>query len=391
MLTGAFYPEISGGGIQAWTLINALNTKINFYVITTSHDFSLPRRECIGNVNLYRVIIRPNHIFSKVQSLIWFLRVFLKIRKRINILHFHGFSQKNIFFIILAKIFKKKIIQKITSFGDDDPVSIQNKRFGRLRLFFFSKADIFISVSPAISRRFLQSGIADKKLFTIANGVDTKRFIPLSNPVEKKTLRRKLQLPEENKIIIFVGFLYLDKGADLLITAWKRIRAEQNNNVSIVLIGSTNTTYFQTHTNLFDKLLKEIEEFRMGNEIIFIEKTLEIEKYYQASDIFILPSRREGLPNALLEAMSSGLACIATRLTGITDYVIEDNKDGLLFEKNNMEELAAKLKKLLNNEKFINELGHNAREKIKKEFSIEKIAGEYLHLYKCLDNDKGCP
>ncbi len=87
---------------------------------------------------------------------------------------------------------------------------------------------------------------------------------------------------------------------------------------------------------------------------------------------------------SVLEAMSSGLAYIATRLSGITDYMIDNGKDGLLFEKNNTEELQKLLLNLLHNKEFVNELGRNAREKIIKKFSIENIAARYLRLYKNL-------
>jgi len=387
MLTGAFYPEISGAGLQAKSLVSCLNSKFDFYVLTTCKDFNLPTRGITQHIAIYRIMIRPDSIVSKISSFFQFLRIFLKIRKKVDILHLHGFSQKTLLFILLGKMFNKKIIQKMTSAGDDDPASIGKRKFGKFMLFFFSKADVFISVSPRLSQEFKHSRLSDRRLLTIPNGVDPERFRPLKNPESKIILRRKLGLPEIKKILVFVGFFSQDKGVDLLMDAWKKIRSQEKDNASILFIGSTDTSYFEIKTNLIKEVNDDIVRYGMKDEIFFVEKTLEIEKYYQAADIFVLPSRREGLPNSLLEAMSSGLACIASRLPGITDYVIKEDKSGVLFEIDDVEDLSKKMLILLQNDFLVSELGKAARDVIIKKFDIKDIARRYEKVYKDLSGN----
>ncbi|MFH1202733.1 MAG: glycosyltransferase family 4 protein [Candidatus Omnitrophota bacterium] len=382
ILTGAFYPEISGGGgVQAQTLIRALDKQFSFYVITTCRDYSLPKEGLIEGVPVFRVMLKLGNAYSLIRSFFSFIGIFMKLEKKVDILHLQGFSTKAIIFIVLGKIFKKKIIQTMQLLGDDDPLSIRNNRFGKVLLFFFSKSDVFVSLSPAITQSFLKSPLSNRKLLTIPNGVDVEKFSPLDDNNIKQELRKSLGLPESNIIILFIGVFALHKGANLLLEAWKKIRDSQSRGVSIIFIGSTDPTHFAVSSNLVNKFNLTIAESNMNNEIFLIEKTLEIEKYYRASDIFVLASRREGLPNVLLEAMSCGLGCIATRIRGITDYVISDKKDGLLFEMDNSDDLSLKLNELLHNEKLIHEVGNNARKAIINNFSIQTISKENARLY----------
>ena len=125
--------------------------------------------------------------------------------------------------------------------------------------------------------------------------------------------------------------------------------------------------------NLVKTIEDGIEKFNMQNNFIFVESTLSIEKYYKASDIFVLPSLREGLPNALLEAMSTALPCVSSDLKGVTDYLISDKKEGLIFAPGDVESLCKAIYALLNDRNMAKELGRNAREKILDKFSIDKV------------------
>jgi glycosyltransferase involved in cell wall biosynthesis len=112
-----------------------------------------------------------------------------------------------------------------------------------------------------------------------------------------------------------------------------------------------------------------------------VEHTASIEQYYRAADVFVLPSLREGLPNALLEAMACGLASIASRLPGVTDSVVTDGVDGLLVEPAGREALAAALGRLLGDADLRRRLGCAARQTVEARFSLPSIASRYISLY----------
>ena len=112
--------------------------------------------------------------------------------------------------------------------------------------------------------------------------------------------------------------------------------------------------------NLFDVVDDQSQIFpvkndsiknKLNNKIKFINYTNQIQTLYKNSDIFILPSLTEGMPNSLLEAMSSGLPCIATNLKNITTNIIKNGKCGFLFKKNDLLDLKVKIEKLLNFDK----------------------------------------
>ena len=124
--------------------------------------------------------------------------------------------------------------------------------------------------------------------------------------------------------------------------------------------------------------------------MVFVEHTSHIEQYYRAADIFVLSSRREGLPNALLEAMASGIACIASHLDGVTDDLIEDGVNGLLVSPDEVAELKTALRVLVDYPERLSLLGRQARQTIETHFAIEQTAQEYLKVYRSLMERPAC-
>ena len=105
-----------------------------------------------------------------------------------------------------------------------------------------------------------------------------------------------------------------------------------------------------------------------------------IQDAYAAADVFVLPSVSEGLSNALLEAMSSGLAVLGSRVGG-TAEAVEEGRTGLLFAPQDEAELAAKLKRFLDEPELAGRLGAAAREKAAAAFSLDRTAEAYERLY----------
>lgn len=381
MITGAFYPEVSGGGLQCKTLIDALGENIKPYVITTSSFKGLKSEVLPGGIRVFRVYLNPKSFISKIRALFAFFSIFLKLSPQVDIVQLHGFSQKNIIVILLSKLFAKKIVHKFTSAGQDDPLSISAQRLGAIKIFFLSVADVFINVSPALVDRFKKSSLSGKNMFFIPNGVDTQRFSP-AGAGEKMRFKKELGLKADKKTILFVGFFSCDKAPDVLLNAWVNMRQDLRKATQLLFVGSTSSAYFEISQELAVGMKKLINDLNLNNDVVFIEKALDIEKYYKASDIFVLPSKREGLPNTLLEAMSSGLVCIVSRIPGVTDYLIEDSVNGFLFNQGDSAGLAERLNTVLTQEAVALSVGVNARSRVLNNFSMDKISAEYLKIYK---------
>ena len=122
-------------------------------------------------------------------------------------------------------------------------------------------------------------------------------------------------------------------------------------------------------TELENRILLE----KLSDKIEIISPTQEIDSFYQQASIFVLPSLIEGLPNALLEAMSAGLPCVSFDCDTGPREVIVDNENGYLVPIKNTEHLAAKINMLLHDSVLRNDIGIKAK-KTMENYSIEKIA-----------------
>jgi glycosyltransferase involved in cell wall biosynthesis len=115
--------------------------------------------------------------------------------------------------------------------------------------------------------------------------------------------------------------------------------------------------------------------------VTFVEPTDDVERYFRAADIFILPSVREAHPLALLEAMACGLPVVATRLPGATDVVIDDGRNGRLFPPDDEGALRAVLDELLADPASALEMGRRAHETVSSRYDIQRTADAWLDAY----------
>ena len=377
MVTGSYHPELNGAANQCRNLMSSLSRNISFMVLTTTQDTDLTSRSQVDGIEVFRVLLEKG--VSNYCRAIWkFTSFFSSRRKDFQIVHLHGFTTKSILLVFLSKLFNKKIIIKMTSINHDDPHTM--KKRGLLLYHFYSKANVYVGTNQQFKNIFQKKSYFPRERFSlIPNGVDTERFFPSSNG-EKRRLRQQLKLPQKLKIILFVGHFSKEKCPDVLINAWKEYVADACPESAVIFIGTTNPDHYEVDVDLV-KEVKRLAKPLQYKRVFFIEKTHNIEKYYQASDIFVMPSLREGLPNAMLEAMSCELPVIVSQLEGMTDWVVEDGVNSLLISPGSGIELSEKIIHLLNNADLSIAIGKEARKTILKRFTIEDTAKQYNILY----------
>ncbi|MES1254938.1 MAG: glycosyltransferase family 4 protein, partial [Acidobacteriota bacterium] len=328
MVTGAYFPERSGAGLQCRALVRQLRAEVDFTVLTTTTTRASAGEDGEDGVPIYRVFIDPASWRSKLAAAIGFVRVFARIRHRFAVVHFHGFSQKSILLVWLARAARKEIAVKLTSVGHDDPLSIR-RRDGALAYRAFAQAAMFFAPSPRFLESYAAAGLPGDRCRLIPNGVDLSRFRPAAAG-ERQALRRGLDVPAGGPVVLCVGFFSQEKRPDRLFDAWAVLKRTVAPDAVLVFVGATVGPYYEVDESLAGAIRRRAAALDVAGSVLFVEATDEIERFYRAADIYVLPSVREGLPNALLEAMASGLACIATRLPGVTDAMIDDGRDGLL-------------------------------------------------------------
>ena len=380
MVTGSYFPEVTGGAEQCRLLVESLKKMVGFFLLTTTRDTTLPQQSKVDGVDLLRIPIQQGSIIDYFNAIFKIISFYLYRMKDFQIIHLHGFSRKSILLVILSKLFQKKIIIKMTSVGHDDPFAMKKRGFFLNK--FFAHANAYVGVAPQFERIYLETRLPAGRFRLIPNGIDINRFSP-STTKEKIKIRKLLGLPDKMKLILFVGHFSREKSPDILREAWKLHVAEKFPDTGIIFIGSTNPNHYEVDADLVKDIHKSTESC-FNKRIFFIEKTYEIEKYFQAVDMFVLPSLREGLPNSLLEAMACGLPVITSRLEGVTDWIVEDGKNGSLFESVIRDDLGKALISVLKDEMLAHSLGLKARETVLERFSMGKVAEEYLELYRGL-------
>jgi len=374
MVTGVYAPEINGAVMQCMKVTKILKNKVNFNILTTTKNKHFLNFRNIFGVRVYRFLVYEHAIFNIFQIFNIFL-FFVKNKSKFDIVHLHGFSSRSALIVIFSKFFGKKVILKMSSFGHDDFDSVEKNR---LLNYCYSLIDCYIGIAPIFDKDYLKiSG----KYHRITNGVDTKLFSPVESISEKKALRIRLGLPSSINLILFIGHFSREKSAIDLLDAWLKLQNKQNSFQSgIVFIGSTDENNFEVEAEVVRNIKTKAEKF-INNRIFFIEKTNRIEEYFQAVDLYVLSSTREGMPNTLLESMSCALPAISSNLHGITDWVIKDGFNGFLYEPGDIDKLCSLLHELLSDVDLRIEVGINARKTIQLRFDILATSAMIYKLY----------
>ena len=207
-----------------------------------------------------------------------------------------------------------------------------------------------------------------------ASGVNLEKFDISKKEIWARQIRQRHQIPDDARVFIFIGRITRDKGINELFEATKRL-LEENNDVYLLLVGSEEKT---------DMLEPELYKWsKTSRRVIYAGFSNEVEKYLSASDVYVLPSYREGFGLAVVEAEAMGLPVIVSNIPGPTDAMKKDIT-GLVVEKKNASELYEAMKKLYTLGELVKLMGSSAAEFASQCFDqktlFEKIHKDRLEL-----------
>ncbi len=326
-VTGAYAPEFSAGGLQCQAVARLLQSRAQFQVLTTSTDPLLEDEAMVDGVPVSRVGVDLSRAGAMARATPRMLRALLRLVPTVDLIHVHGFSQKNVLMSMVAGTLRRPVVMSLHTARHDEPKSVIAQ--GTLAWWAFSRADLYLSVSPGLSEAYLAAGLSREKLWQVPNGVDLTRFAP-ATAERRLAIRQRLGLPIDQPVILFVGILSRDKQPHVLFDAWASVQRNASRPSTLVFVGPTSARQFEAEADLAAEIRVQARRQNLGGRVRFVPPTHEVQEYFQAADVYVLPSAREGLPVALLEAMASGLPSIASRLPGSTDVIIADRKNGLL-------------------------------------------------------------
>jgi len=227
-----------------------------------------------------------------------------------------------------------------------------------------------IAISPAVVEHLKRDfHVIDNKIKLVQSGIDLNRFKPVDNRL-KSELRGKLNIDDRMTIGI-IARLSDVKGQDILVKSMSKV-VQANKDAQLLLIGE----------GKLEKSLKElVKSLNIQNNVFFLSGHNRLEDYYRILDVFVMPSRQEGLGLSVMEAQASGLAVVASKVGGMVS-LIEHNKTGIFVEPDNVKGLASALISLLDNESKRIELGRTAYEFALKNYSKEIMIDKTLDVYK---------
>ena len=208
-------------------------------------------------------------------------------------------------------------------------------------------------------------GIDQKKMTVVHRGRDIKKYdvLPFN--------RKEIGIDEDKIILLNVARHEYQKGQDILLKALTLLPKEILEKVHLI-VGREG--------KLTTSLLKFVEENKLETTITFLGHRADIPELLKMSDIFVFPSRFEGLPGVLIEAEAAGLPVICTNLPMMKE-VVEVDKNALVFEINNERQLAECISKLVFDEKLKNEFALESKKIFEEKFLLDSVHQKMYDLY----------
>ena len=290
----------------------------------------------------------------------------LLLAKRPDILHCH-LIPSNIIAKPLGALLGVPLI--LNHDHTNDPQRIDNKLLLALDKTTNRFAHHIIAVAGACRDFLIQhESIPLEKITLVPNAINLRRF-SLGNADRAKS-RNKFGLPIDAKVIAGVGRLNPQKNFSLFLDIAAAL-APRFPELRFLLAGEGPEE---------SMLCEKARTLGLADRIVFAGYVADTRQVYAAADILLMPSRFEGLPMTLLEAMAMGLPVVASKLDGIAE-VIEDGREGFLIESNDTHGFVERCAALLENPAKSSEVAAHARAKIEARFSVERMTSAVEAIY----------
>jgi len=273
------------------------------------------------------------------------------IKNDADIIHVHSYYL--LMYDVIAMIVKKFGNKKIVAHYHGGEPSMLLNPFRILKRSTLSLADKIVAINRSEVKRLISYWrIPSEKVVYIPNGVDTTLFRPLNS------------VGKSDNVILYVGNIVKDKGIDVLWKAYFRCK-KRLKDLKLIIVGEG---------PLRRNLEKIVKLMGLSNSIKFLGRVAheELVKIYNVASVMVLPSRKEGLPLVLLEAMACETPVITTATEGAMD-IVSHGIDGYLVPIGNVDKLADAIYTIISNPELREQMGKNARKKVERKFSWDIV------------------
>ena len=372
MVTERYIPIWGGAENQLRQLIPSLvEPGSQVSVVTRRWRRDMARFELVDGVPVFRLGIPGANPVATLLFISHLLFFFIFSGRKFDIYHSHGVVKMGVLCRIGAMCTGAKNVVKIATAGKVKP--LQGSIWGRFLLRVFKQSDAVVCMTQEISKELDSIGFPRDNVARIPNAVNCNRFCPELDVLKRRQFRSNLGIPENARVVLFAGRLVHRKGVDVLIAAWEQL--QDITDLYLLILGSG--------TGQADSVEEAMQRYAVENglqRLFFLGENDRPEQFLANSDIFVFPSRLEGFPNALMEAMASELPVIVSRIGGNMDLVVE-NEAGLFFEKDDVGNLAEQIKALQADEDNMACLGQAARRSMLELYDFNTVGAKYCDLY----------
>lgn len=304
-----------------------------------------------------------------------------------------GFSttRKLLPHLLWARRSQIKLVLSLTIAPEIQGLSLLSKSWMSISQYFMLKRfDALCALSTTLGEHYVRLGARPQTLHVFPFPVNVERFKPSLSCEEKTKLRLKVGLPLDHKLILFSGGIIKRKGVDLLLSAWQFV-TQRHPEAKLVLVGekirkstATSSLAVQAEDAFHKELQALIEKGQIVESIVFVGQVSNPEDYCGACDIFVFPSRLEGMGGVVPEAMASGLPCIITPFIGFPER--EFGTEGIHYLRAELcpSSIADSICRLLEDSALSKSLGDSARQWALDEFDLQVITKRMAHLYQSL-------
>lgn len=393
-----FLPELPGGSLQYLRYGPYLRERsIKITVLTSRRpEHDIDNFE-VNGIEVRRVSIpEPNDFLADLLALTKIAAEEIKksnIRKRacIQPIGTFAYSRRSVLEMWRIRSAGIPLLRHFTEVPELMPCSrirsLRNRLSNRAGLSPYSR---LLMCSHVMGRAFQDfSGISDRRIEVIPNGIDRDVFRP-GEYAAKPDRRRALGLPVEGPLVLSVCSIISRKGVDLLVDAWERVLAKHPD-ATFVIVGSDfvrptlrDSTERKEAADFIEKIRFAISRLSRPGSVILTGEVANVEEYYRAADLFVFASLKEGLPSAVLEAMSSGLPSVLAPFHGFPapgeEYGIPDVH--FLPASHDPASLAAGILRLLASETERRRIGNSASGWIAETQNMEYAADRLATVYR---------
>ncbi len=326
-------------------------------------------RDTLDGIEIIRITYPRVPLLGGIVMLLKLALLMVGQRRSYEVVHAHIANNMAALACLVGGMLGKPVFVKLTGMkemvgGILDERPNQAVRIKRAAIF---RATLIQATSKRIRQLLIDRGLSPERARWLPNGVDVARF----RAAHRDDSLRTHLCGDAQMVAVFVGRLAPEKGHELLFEAWARVfRADPS--VRLVLVGDG---------VLRERFVARAEALGIAGQLVFVGHADRVEKYLAIADLGLITSFAEGLSNALLEYMATGLPVIGSRISGTEDFLTTDDT-GWLFEAGSTDELALCLRSARQaGAERLRLMGQNARARVQESASLEAVTDRLMQAY----------